>query len=336
MADDYFKLSPEDRRNALEVASTESGRPIHLLEKDAWVVWTLQQLFSSPYAEHLIFKGGTSLSKAYQAIDRFSEDIDITYDIRAIADDLVSKTDDGFPPSKSQQNKWSNEIRKRLRDWATAKMLPFIQKNLAAIDKDAVADAEGDAIIIAYKPSVTGTGYVAPKVKIDFGARSTGEPHEMRPIKTDAASFLKDVKFPECEARVMRAERTFWEKATAIHVFCLQGELGGERYARHWYDLVQLDKVGIVDRALKDRVLANEVAKHKSIFFPEKDTEGAVIDYAAAVAGRLKLVPEGESRAVLSADYEKMLDDGLLPNGAEAFDKILISCVGIERRANKV
>jgi hypothetical protein len=334
MAEDYFKLSPEHRRDALEVASTKSGRPIHLLEKDIWVVWTLQQLFSSSYAEHLIFKGGTSLSKAYRAISRFSEDIDITYDIRAIAGDLVSQTDDGFPRTKSEQKRWTDDIRKRLCTWAAAKILPFIQNALAKIDKHAVATANDHRIIISYKPLATGTGYVAPEVKIDFGARSTGEPHEMRPIKTDAAPFLTDVSFPECEARVMRAERTFWEKATAIHVYCLQGELGGERFARHWYDLAKLDDAGIANIAINDRAIARAVAEHKAIFFRERDANGETIDYAAAVAGKLNLVPEGAARTVLEADYEKMLSDRLLPTDAKSFAAILAQCLQIEERAN--
>jgi hypothetical protein len=251
MASDYFKLPPGEKREAIAVAATRSGRPAHLLEKDVWVVWTLRQLYTSLYADHLIFKGGTSLSKAYRAIDRFSEDIDITYDIRAIAADLVSQTPDGLPKTRSQQKRWTDDIRKRLRDWVAIRMLPFIREHLAETDKDAVATAEGDAIIISYRPLSTGTGYVSPSVKIDFGARSTGEPFEMREVTADAAPFLDGLTFPECTVRVMRAERTFWEKATAIHVFCLQGELGGERFSRHWYDLVQLDKAGIVDAALK-------------------------------------------------------------------------------------
>jgi hypothetical protein len=334
MADDYFTLSADEKRKALRVASTESGRLVHLLEKDVWVVWTLRQLYTSPYADHLIFKGGTSLSKAYRAIDRFSEDIDITYDIRTIAPDLVAQTPDGLPKTKSQQKRWTDDIRKRLRDWAATEMLPFIQHRLSETDKDAAATAEGDAIIISYRPLATGTGYVAPRIKIDFGARSTGEPFEMRAITSDAAPFLKDVVFPECNVRVMRAERTFWEKATAIHVYCLQGKLGGERFARHWYDLVQLDKAGVVDAALKDRDLAKRVATHKCVFFPEKDTTGAPIDYTAAVTGGLKLVPDGEGRAILSADYQKMLEDGLLPDGAETFDDILAHCADIQNRAN--
>ncbi len=85
MPDAFFALSPADRRDALEVAAGRSGRAVHLLEKDVWVVWTLNALFESDFADHLVFKGGTSLSKAYQAIGRFSEDVDLTYDIRAIA-----------------------------------------------------------------------------------------------------------------------------------------------------------------------------------------------------------------------------------------------------------
>ena len=89
MADVFLQLSAGDRRDALGVAADRSGRPAHLLEKDVWVVWALATLYAVPLGEHLVFKGGTSLSKAYQVIRRFSEDVDLTYDIRAIAPDLV-------------------------------------------------------------------------------------------------------------------------------------------------------------------------------------------------------------------------------------------------------
>ena len=334
MAEDYFSLSQDDKHEALAVASSQSGRPIHLLEKDVWVVWTLRELFASPFAEHLVFKGGTSLSKAYHAIERFSEDVDITYDIRAIAGDLVANAPDAIPPTRSQQNKWTEEIRKRLDTWTAEKMLPYLQKRLASIDKAAHATAKREKIIIAYRPIATGTGYVGPEVRIDFGARSTGEPFEMRGIVTDAAPFLPDLAFPKCTARTMRAERTFWEKATAAHVYCLQGELGGERFARHWYDLVELDAAGIADRAIADRELAKKVADHKSMFFRENDAKGEVIDYHAAVSGRLRLVPVSETKSTLAADYAKMLEDRLLPAVAMTFDAILQRCADMERRAN--
>ena len=86
---EFFELSANERLEALAQAANASGRPPHLLEKDVWVVWCLRHLFSAPYAPHLVFKGGTSLSKAYGVIQSFSEDVDLTYDIRAIAGDLI-------------------------------------------------------------------------------------------------------------------------------------------------------------------------------------------------------------------------------------------------------
>ena len=98
----YFALSSKDRIDALEVAASTLGRPADLLEKDIWVVWALDALFSSRIGEHLVFKGGTSLSKAYKAIDRFSEDVDLTYDIRQIIPDLIEDPDNPYPPNRSQ------------------------------------------------------------------------------------------------------------------------------------------------------------------------------------------------------------------------------------------
>src|SRR5690606_22986163 len=98
-------------------------------------------------------------------------------------------------------------------------------------------------------------------VLLEFGARSTGEPAEKRAIVCDAASHLAELVFPTAAPRVMRVERTFWEKATAVHVFCLQGRIRGHRFARHWHDLARLDEAGHADAALLDRDLAKAVAR---------------------------------------------------------------------------
>jgi hypothetical protein len=118
--------------------------------------------------------------------------------------------------------------------------------------------SEGDKVFIDYAPLATGTGYVAPAVMLEFGARSTGEPSEPRAIHCDAATHLQGVEFPTAAPQVMRAERTFWEKATAIHVFCAQGEFrGGGRFARHW----QQDSLGETDdKRIADVVVAAKVA----------------------------------------------------------------------------
>jgi hypothetical protein len=129
MPNPFFSLSAEDRIDALEQAAAASGRPANLLEKDIWVVWALDALFSSPIGEHLSFKGGTSLSKAYGLIDRFSEDIDLTYDIRRLIPDLAGGTD-GFPQSNAQQRKWTDAVREKLPKWIEAEVEPLLQKTL--------------------------------------------------------------------------------------------------------------------------------------------------------------------------------------------------------------
>ena len=286
--------------------------------------------------DHLLFKGGTSLSKAYGVIRRFSEDVDLTYDIRAIASDLVGDAGSPLPASKSQEKKWSKEIRARLSDWVSAEIVPRLNQEIERSGLPAIVRSEGDKVFIDYAPLSTGTGYVSPAVMLEFGARSTGEPSEPRTSGCDAAAYLQGVEFPTAASQVMRAERTFWKKTTAIHAFCAQGEFrDGDRFARHWYDVTRLDAAGFVDAAIADKALARAVADHKSVFFAEKNTHGDVIDYHAAVNGGLQLIP-GEDRALarLTGEDQHMIDDGLFLDDAEPFDTLLECCRVIEQKAN--
>jgi len=334
---EFFQLSTAERLDALNAVADISGLPPHLLEKDIWVVWSLHQLFTGPYADHLVFKGGTSLSKAYGVIRRFSEDVDLTYDIRAIAGDLVGDSDVPLPTSKSQEKKWSKEIRARLSDWVATETVPRLKQALDQNGLPATVRAEGDKVFIDYAPLVTGTGYVSPTVMLEFGARSTGEPSESRVIRCDAAAFLDVVEFPTATPQVMRAERTFWEKAIAIHVFCAQGAFrGGDRFARHWHDVTRLDAAGFADAAIADLGLARAVADHKSVFFAEKNLHGEVVDYHAAVAGGLQLVPHNDALEKLAADYQQMVDDGLFLDEAEPFETLLDRCLAIQAKANAI
>ncbi len=337
MAENFFALSAADRKEALAVAASKSGRPAHILEKDAWVVWTLSILFRSPFAQHLIFKGGTSLSKVYKAIDRFSEDIDVTYDIRAIVPDLVKDAGpDALPASRSQAAKWRDTIKERLARWLNEEVLAYIQSCLDADKLTARLRAEkGESIYIDYETQVGGYGYVGPYIKIEFGARSTGEPTVNVSVSCDATEHLPDLTFPKTDARVMRVERTAWEKMTAIHVFCLQGNIK-DQLARHWSDIVRLDGVGHIEAAIHDRDIARRVADHKSKFFIEKDSRGDRIDYFGAINGGLVLVPEGEVLKLLEADYGKMVEGRLFLRDPEPFKVVIERCADIQGRANAI
>ncbi len=336
MPDAFLNLSAADRREALAVAAAASGRPLHLLEKDVWLVWLLDVLFRSPFGQHLVFKGGSSLSKGYRIISRFSEDVDLTYDIRVLAPDLSGTGLDPLPATRSQEKRWTKEIRSRLPVWITEQVMPRISAALTDQGLTTALSTEGEKVFLEYSPLAAGSGYVHPVVMLEFGARSTGEPWESRAISCDAAPSIAGVVFPSATARVMRPERTFWEKATAVHVFCRQGEFrGGDRFARHWHDLTRLDRAGMADAAIADKALALAVANHKSMFFSQKNAAGELIDYVAAVSGGLRLVPNDKALASLSLDYARMLDDRLLLGEAEPFEKLLDQCRELEVRANK-
>ena len=331
----FQELSAVDRRDALEVVESSSSHKANLLEKDIWVVATLNALFNAPFSSHLIFKGGTSLSKVWRVVRRFSEDVDVTYDIRAFAPDLVAgSSDEALPPSRSQEKKWTRTIRSRLAEWVRDQALPVVEEELARAGFAAEVRADADCLFIHYEPLFEGTDFMRPEVKVEFGARSTGEPHRMHPVLCDAAPHLPDIAFPEVSPTTMLAERTFWEKATAVHVFCHQERRRGERLSRHWHDLARLDEAGIAESALADRELALSVARHKAIFFSENDAHAKRIDYQAAVSGSLRLIPSGAAYAVLADDFARMLADGMLLDENEPFDSLMERCASIEARAN--
>ena len=337
MPENFFDLTPGDQREAFEQVRAKTGRPTHLLEKDVWVVWTLRTLFDSPLRTDVTFKGGTSLSKAYQIINRFSEDIDLTYNIRKLIGDLVGGDSD-LPVSRSQADRWSKAVRKRLPEWITTTVQPVLAAALVKDRLQAKIEINGknsDSLILRYPALTRGTGYIPPTVVLEFGGRATGEPHQVMPIVCDMAAHLSSVSFPIASPLVMSVARTFWEKATAAHVYCAQGRIRSERYARHWHDLAAIARSQYFADIISDRTVAVAVARHKSFFFIEKGADGTVINYEAAVNGRLEIVPAREARDALAADYAAMMADDVMVGDALSFDRLIQACREIEEKANR-
>lgn len=337
MPDYFFNMNEQDQREALEYGRAETGRPAHLLEKDLWVVWALRALFESPVAGDLTFKGGTSLSKVYNVINRFSEDIDLTYDIRKLIPDLIGEGS-ALPASRSQADKWTQAVRHRLPNWIEENIQPVIEEALASDGLEARLELGGkgnDKLLLHYPALTQGTGYIAPTIALEFGGRATGEPHQVFQVSCDIADYLPDVSFPTASPLVMSVARTFWEKATAIHVFCEQGRMRSERYARHWHDLVAIARSSHFAAVLADRQLATDVARHKSLFFIEKGADGQVVDYTAATSGQLKIVPDGDAKVALEKDYAAMLADEVMVGNALAFDDLLKICANLEHTINQ-
>ena len=312
MAERYFALSKQDQGEVLEQAREKTGRPTHLLEKDVWVVWTLGALFESSLA------------------------CDLTYDIRKLIADLTGG-EDFLPASRSQASKWTKAVRDRLPEWIASEVQPRLQ---AALEREQLAakleigGAEHDKLLLHYPAIKQGTGYISPVVTLEFGGRATGEPHQVLPVACDMDGHVNGVTFPVASPQVMSVARTFWEKATATHVYCAQGRIRGERYARHWHDLAAIMRSPHFDNVIGDRAVARAVAEHKSCFFSEKDADGNVIDYATAVNGALQIVPEGAAREVLASDYARMLEDQIMVGDALPFEQLMHACAELTARAN--
>lgn len=284
MADSFFVLGRDDQYEVLLNAGLRNNRPAYLLEKDIWVVWTLRALYESPLSALLTFKGGTSLSKAWRIIHRFSEDLDLTYDIRHLLSDLVG--DSELPASRSQKDKWTKAARERLPAWIEAEAIPVISKALAQDKLEAtltIGGNERDSLLLQYPALHTGPAYVPPIVKMEFGGRATGEPHAVMQVQCDAEGLVPGVSFPTASPMVMGIARTFWEKATAAHVYCAQHRIRSERYARHWHDVAGISRSAHFPAIVEDHAVAAAVTEHKAWFFQEKDAQGAVIDYQQAI-----------------------------------------------------
>ena len=336
MADSWFALSRKDQTEALEVAAAQTGRPPHLLEKDIWIVLTLSAIYGSGLSDKLTFKGGTSLSKVYKIIDRFSEDIDLTYDIREVVPELL-RDGNPIPATSSQAKKITDRVRDRLPQWIEGEVIPVLKSEFQREGIKAtltLAGNEKEKLILSYEPIRLGTGYTSPSIQLEFGGRATGEPHHRHTVTCDIAPAINGIEFPTAQPLVMAVERTFWEKATATHVYCRQHRLRGERYSRHWYDLAAMVQSGHALTAMADKQLAYAVAEHKSMFFAEKDADKNSIDYKAAISSELQIVPKGAALDVLEKDYAAMLEDGLLSTHQPSFEEIMAVCSELQSRIN--
>ena len=344
--DDVARMDPHDRRDLFSEAAARRGNiSAGVIEKDFWVCWTLKQIFAlGPSPAQLIFKGGTSLSKVYGIIERFSEDIDLSLSREDLG--FVGDRDPYKATSGKKEQALVDALVKRCKQAITEELLPKLHSRFESVlgsgDEGTPWALNPDAedpqkIFFTYPAGIDSGGEGAPNpyvrrlVLLELGARSDHWPAEEHTIRPYAAEELPDLfRVPDCVVRTLSAERTFWEKATLLHAEAHKplDKPTGDRLSRHYYDLVRLYESRHGQGALANLPLLTQVITHKRLFF-----RSGWANYNTALPGTFRLVPPVERHAALKADYRAM-QENMIFGESPPFEDLMRSIRKIEAKIN--
>ena len=337
---EFANLTAQEQVVYFEQTAEKMNLPGHLVEKDFWVCLTLHALFSlSDFKDHLTFKGGTSLSKVYKVIERFSEDIDF-----ALSRDCLGFAGDNAPDavgiSGEQRKKRLIELGDACLEKIKSGLLPSLDAHLKAVlNRDDWSlelkedEKHNQQIYFKYPQSslTPESSYNPPYVRIELTARTDNHPAESATVLPYVAEQLESaIEKPEVAINVLKAERTFWEKVTILHQFHFQADSTKvpPGFSRHYYDVVQLDAKGFSDSAIEQIELLPEVADHKNTFYRQ-----AWARYDLARNHKtLELIPHDNIVSAIEADYEEMQE--MMFGETPAFDVILERLRALKRSIN--
>lgn len=332
MVDRFLQLPETDRKGILDTAAQKLGKSPNILEKDVWVCWTLEKLVNMPEVPPLAFKGGTSLSKAYDAIARFSEDVDVTLDRRALAPDL-----DPFTASKTQAKKICTRLDTILEAYLVDVIKPYFEEHLKAELQDSTVETKigdtADQLVIPYPTCLdSGKEYLRESVLLELGGKNEITPASQLQLDPYISSVAPSLEFPLPTVTVLAPERTYWEKATLIHAECNRKTVkaNAQRLSRHWYDLFQLNRSDIGSAALSNPKLLEEVVNQKNVLYPSGWAK-----YNDCL-GNLRLIPNDGSVKLLEKDFEQMRANAMFWQEPDTFQDIIKELSELEKTINNI
>ncbi len=324
----FARSSEKDRRELFR--ATAQAMQIHeaIIEKDFWVCWVLDYLFQgSPWKDKLAFKGGTSLSKAYHAIERFSEDIDLILDWRL----LGYSTDEPWKRrSANKQNEFNIEANQQCATFLASEFVPSLGQSLTELAATEIRVGSKEQDVLIQYPHSFSLSAILPQIKLEIGPLAAWIPNEEKEIRPYAAE-----KFPHLFSHssavisTVAAQRTFWEKATILHQEAHRPSASPfpPRYSRHYYDLYRLCNSPIRDKALAHLDLLEDVVDFKMKFY-----HSAWAKYEEARPGSLRLSPPSERIGDLRKDYKNM--QPMLFGTIPGFEDILAGLDDLEKTVN--
>jgi hypothetical protein len=330
----FLELSSNERRLYIEQAAIHRNVSPVIMEKDFWVCWLLGILFESEFADNLVFKGGTSLSKVFGVIDRFSEDIDLS----------LSPTFLGLPEAgatRNQANKWMAKAEAACEVAVQTQIMPTLESIVVGVlgksersRFEFLKDSNTNSpVFLFHYPSSQPTGfeYLKRSVKLEFGSLTDQQPIGYHTIRPWVAEVIP-AAFPDwrCEVVALGVDRTFWEKATILHAeyYRPSDKPTPDRFSRHYADTAALTNHPVVIGAINQNDLRDKVVLWKSQFFGS-----SWANYDLAKAGTFRLVPRVERLPALQRDYQSMRDMYLTK--PVSFDDVLTILSDLEHHINQ-
>lgn len=325
--DNIALLHKEELRELFnETAIRKHVTPV-IAEKDFWVTWVLSKIFNDPYLSSiLMFKGGTSLSKVFNVIQRFSEDIDLVLDWNTII-----KDDPLLKRSKTKQSDFNDSLNEKAHEFLLSDLLPKFKQLLHPIC-NCELEQNAQLIINVNYPAVFSDKYLRPQILLEIGPLAAWLPFSQYSIISFAAECFPTLfNQGTCNVKAIVAERTFWEKATILHHEANRPENSKLplRYSRHYYDLAMLALSSIKPHALEKLNLLKDVVEFKQKFYPRPWAK-----YGECLIGKLKLTPPDYRVSALDVDYKQMR--GMIFGNYPEFNEILSILHSLENEVNKL
>ena len=327
----FYKLKKEEKNAIFEAIGNKTGVPASAVEKDWWVVLTLTLIQELEVAQHIVFKGGTSLSKAWGIIQRFSEDIDLSLDKKFLGIGECTTV------------KQVKKLRSATRKYIYSTFIPeiqhkFIETGFADVKvklyEDDGENLEPVQIIIQYETCTPPSNYTKPEVKIEIGSRSLREPFTHRVFSSLVSEHYPDRPFADTPISVptVNPERTFLEKLFLLHEEFQKpvDEIRVSRLSRHLYDLEMLRHTEFIDIALENKLLYNEIINHRKIYIKIAD-----VDYNLHQPQTLNPIPPDKILGEWESDYRTMQEE-MIYGESLSFEQLIVQIKKLKNRINNI
>lgn len=328
-----IKYSSDDLRVILRNTAVKMSINEAVVEKDYWVSFILEYLFHHcEYKDRFAFKGGTSLSKCYNIIERFSEDIDLILDWRVLGYDIYEPWEER---SATKQHKFNKESNKRVEDFIGYKLIKIMDEYLSELldtDYELTIDEEDPQTILFHYPTVFHSSYLAQSIRIEVGVLAAWTPSKIETIVPYAYDFYPHVfSGDKVEVKTVSPLRTFWEKATILHHEANRPiNLNmPHRYARHYYDLYCIGKSEYGRLIHENLELLEQVVRFKEKFYPRRWAK-----YEEATSKKIKLVPNNHRLEELKRDYLQM--EEMFFGEHPSFDELIAEIEKLEKEIHSI